>query len=332
MYCEDELYGGFQLRDDVLIDLLQSKEVQRLKDIHMAGPAYLLNSAWNETRYEHSLGVMLLIRKMGGTLEEQIAGLLHDISHTAFSHLIDFVLDKKEEDFHEEIKMEMLEHSSLPKILRTYYGYEIHSLLGDDDQWEILEQKAPDLCADRVDYTLREVHRYYGTPIEEIHSFLAHLKLNDGHMVVDQVEWGEWFIRQYNKVVIDFFYEPLGIYSHVMMKQVIALALKQDIIKTEDFFESDSALLKKMSNANHAEINQLLNQLTAETSFQCVDSNEPFDIFHKTKTRFVDPLVLTGETVARTSTQSSIAKEEMNQALKRRSEGLYLKIIQGGAQ
>ena len=43
------------------------------------------------TRYEHSVGVMLLARRVGGGLREQVAALLHDVSHTAFSHVIDHV-------------------------------------------------------------------------------------------------------------------------------------------------------------------------------------------------------------------------------------------------
>jgi HD superfamily phosphohydrolase len=34
---------------------------------------------------------MLLVRRLGASLEEQIAALLHDVSHTAFSHVIDSV-------------------------------------------------------------------------------------------------------------------------------------------------------------------------------------------------------------------------------------------------
>jgi HD superfamily phosphohydrolase len=44
---------------------------------------------------------MLLIWRLGGSLREQLAGLLHDVSHAAFSHLIDHVLDVAEEDYHE---------------------------------------------------------------------------------------------------------------------------------------------------------------------------------------------------------------------------------------
>lgn len=51
-----------------------------------------MNKEWNVTRFDHSVGVMLLVKKLGGSVEEQIAGLLHDVSHTAFSHVVDYVL------------------------------------------------------------------------------------------------------------------------------------------------------------------------------------------------------------------------------------------------
>ncbi|MGL5642811.1 MAG: HD domain-containing protein, partial [Paraclostridium sp.] len=86
----DYIYGEFEL-EDVLIELINCDAVQRLKYIHQVGATYLIKEELNVNRLEHSIGVMLLIRMLGGSLKEQIAGLLHDISHTAFSHVIDFV-------------------------------------------------------------------------------------------------------------------------------------------------------------------------------------------------------------------------------------------------
>ena len=74
---------------------------------------------------------MLLIRKLSGSLKEQIAGLLHDVSHTAFSHVIDFVFENKEEDYHEKIYNSVVKNSEIPTILAKYdYNYE--NILFDD--------------------------------------------------------------------------------------------------------------------------------------------------------------------------------------------------------
>lgn len=87
----------------------------------------------------HSVGVMLLIKKLGGSLEEQIVGLLHDVFHTAFSHVIDFVLENKEEDYHEKIYDSVVKNSEIPTILAKYnLNYE--DILLDDTKWTLLEQ------------------------------------------------------------------------------------------------------------------------------------------------------------------------------------------------
>ena len=135
----DDIYGSFEV-EPVLQDLVFSKPVQRLKGIHQGGASYLVNKEWNVTRYEHSVGVMLLVRKLGGTLQEQIAGLLHDVSHTAFSHVIDFVLKNESEDFHEEIFEETIMDSEIPSILKQY-GYSIEEIIQGDHS--LLEQPLP---------------------------------------------------------------------------------------------------------------------------------------------------------------------------------------------
>ena len=111
---------------------------------------------------------MLLIRQLGG-LQEQVAGLLHDVSHTAFSHVVDVVLENEAEDYHEAIFMDVIKQSSIPAILEKY-GYEVENIL-DTSRWSLLEQSAPALCADRIDYTLRDRYFYGNLALEDIQKF-----------------------------------------------------------------------------------------------------------------------------------------------------------------
>lgn len=48
MVIFDELYGTFEVAP-IIEKLIQAETFQRLKDIHMAGAAYLANPMWNET-------------------------------------------------------------------------------------------------------------------------------------------------------------------------------------------------------------------------------------------------------------------------------------------
>ncbi|EEM42990.1 Metal-dependent phosphohydrolase [Bacillus thuringiensis serovar sotto str. T04001] len=191
MIISDVLYGEFEV-DQVVEELILSKSVQRLKGIHQAGASYLMNEKWNVTRFEHSVGVMLLVKKLGGSAEEQIAGLLHDVSHTAFSHVIDYVFDNKDESYHEEIFSSVVKNSEIPAILAKH-GYNYEDILLDDSKWTLLERSAPELCADRVDYTLRDMYTYGYISLEEVHSFLEDVIAVEKKMVLQSIEMAEWF-------------------------------------------------------------------------------------------------------------------------------------------
>ena len=61
MIISDVIYGEFKV-DPVVEELIASKSVQRLKGIHQNGASYLINENWNVTRFDHSVGVMLLVK------------------------------------------------------------------------------------------------------------------------------------------------------------------------------------------------------------------------------------------------------------------------------
>lgn len=172
--------------DGVLEELIKSAPVQRLKGIYQGGASFLVNSKWDVTRYEHSIGVMLLIKNLG-------AGLLHDVSHTAFSHVIDIVFENEAEDYHENSFQQVIIHSEIPGILKKH-GYDTEEILSDDTRWTLLEQPTPELYADRIDYTLRDMYRYGHISLNEAQTVLNHLIMRNGRMFPDGIEAAEWFV------------------------------------------------------------------------------------------------------------------------------------------
>ena len=104
MRWEDRVYGTVTIDDPGIIALMARPTFQRLRGVRQAGPSALAFTFKTVTRHEHSLGVYLLLRRLGARREEQIAGLLHDLSHTAFSHAVDFLFDSEEQDHHEGLK------------------------------------------------------------------------------------------------------------------------------------------------------------------------------------------------------------------------------------
>lgn len=323
MIISDVLYGKFEV-DAVLEELFLSKPMQRLKGIHQAGASYLMNEKWNVTRFEHSVGVMLLVKKLGGSVEEQIAGLLHDISHTAFSHVIDYVFDNEDESYHEEIFSSVVKNSEIPAILAKH-GYNYEDILLDDSKWTLLERSAPELCADRVDYTLRDMYTYGYISLEEVHSFLEDVIEVDGKMVLQNIEIAEWFTETYYKEVIDFFMEPMNIYGNDMLAKTLKVALHKRIIHADDFLLEDEELISKLQQCNDPEVEALLSKVHQNVKVK--EDRNDYDLHQKNKVRLIDPLLLREGKIVQSSVVSEKIRQMSDIAYEKAVRGMYVKVI-----
>jgi HD superfamily phosphohydrolase len=85
MQYDDALYGKVEFTEALLLDLIASDAMQRLKGISQHGITALLGITPQFSRFDHSIGTMLLVRRLGAPIDEQVAALLHDVSHTASS-------------------------------------------------------------------------------------------------------------------------------------------------------------------------------------------------------------------------------------------------------
>ena len=150
----DRVYGPTVIDDPAILGLIATPTFQRLKGIKQAGPSAMAFPFKVVTRFEHSVGVHLLLRRLGADRREQVAGLLHDVSHTAFSHAVDFLFASEEQDHHERLKPDFLHRPDLAEAIRRL-GY-MPEEFEDDSVYPLLEQPLPSLCADRVDYFLRD--------------------------------------------------------------------------------------------------------------------------------------------------------------------------------
>ena len=153
----DTFYGTIEVNEPVLIELIDSEAFQRLKKIHQYGVAYYTTSYKEEyTRYDHSLGVFAILRTHGASIKEQIAGLLHDVSHTVFSHVGDWIFEmqNQEKDYQNRIYCQFLKERGIEEILKKY-GYRAKEFLPVQDLFPMLESPLPSLCADRIDYNIQ---------------------------------------------------------------------------------------------------------------------------------------------------------------------------------
>ncbi|MBC1588958.1 HD domain-containing protein [Listeria welshimeri] len=321
MKMKDPLYGTFEI-EPVLVELIQSPLVSRLAHVHQGGSSYLVNPLWDLSRLDHSIGVMLFIRKFGGSLEEQIAGLLHDVSHTAFSHVVDYAFDFEEEDYHEQIFEDFVKTSTIPAILEKY-GYSFEGIFDDISKWKILEQEAPELCADRIDYTLQDLYRHEKISLAEVEKFLQALVMVDGRLYLANIASAEWFVEQYYSEVIDYFYDPLNVYSYEILAEAMRIAFQQEAITTSDLRLTDAELLAKLNaNSDAREKIQLL------ASAHLEENEADFTYHHKKKMRLINPSVLVDGRLIPADELSEKVREMNAWAAKKSEHGAYIKVSQ----
>lgn len=289
MIYTDAIYGSAEISDPILIDLIHSNAMQRLRGVLQAGITGLLGITRPTTRFEHSVGAMLVVRRLGGSVEEQIAALLHDVSHTAFSHVIDHVFDTpSRQSYHDDQKEPYVAATDIPAIL-AHHGRQWQAYV-DETAFSILEQPSPALCADRVDYFLRDAAPMGILSQAEIGRILDALRIVDGRIAVSDPNHarliGERFIACDDGSWANF--HEVGLYE--IAARVIRRALALGAITEQDVWQTDAVTWAKITACPDTTLQAGISLLNPETEFVWDDANPTFRI--RTKIRSVDPDVV----------------------------------------
>ena len=287
MIARDVLYGRQVLEEEVLVDLIRSKPVQRLKGVTQSG----FPTKGNEnkfptyTRYDHSVGVMLLLRRLGADLEEQIAGLLHDVSHTAFSHVIDWVMgDPSNESYQDSVLGEYICDSGLSDIL-SGHGYSVARISGleENGNFGLLERKIPDLCADRIDYSLRDGYFMYKLDSKYC---IDHLKTHDGEIVFDSKHAAKLFGTNYMRCQREYWGGNEARLRYYFISQALKMGIRHNIISKADFYRSEKYIISKLRDSRVKEIKDSINKGLSTLHFTLSKGR---GIKLMKKLRYVDP-------------------------------------------
>lgn len=318
------LYGRVRITEPVLIDLLKSPALHRLKYIQQSG-AWQFHDTTDLafSRHIHSVGVMLLLRRFGASVEEQIAGLLHDISHTAFSHVADFVFNSHLEHDYQDRKLEKaFELQGLNKILLTHRINPAYIL--NHDHFPLLEQDLPDLCADRIDYTLQDpAGKRLGFKTQR--QILSQLTVHNKRFVFKNKKAAQQFARLNLTLNKKRWCNPLEIALYELLARAIKVALQKQIIYKRDLFTTDKVVTKKLRHSKDTEITMLLNLL--KTLRIRVVQKTDADIFSRSKPRAVDPPFLSNGRLLKLSSVDTPYNRAMKKFVVEAKRGVGIKLL-----
>jgi HD superfamily phosphohydrolase len=312
----DSIYGSFEITSPVVLELISTPEFQRLKNISQFGVPDEYYHLVGYSRYEHSLGVYILLHRLGASEEEQVAGLLHDISHTAFSHLIDWVIgDSKKEDYQDTRHLSVLQQSDIADILKKY-SY-TPAGIAEYHRFTLLEQDSPKLCADRIDYVLRESDQKIAQ------ACLPKLTVTNNRIVFATQESARIFANNFLNRQIHHWASYEAVTRYMLFADVLKNALQKKLVSVDDFFQDEKHVMAKILNTKNTELLKSLEILKNKD----LSGLPKADTRVKKKFRYVDPEFLDGEKAARLSEVDSEFKKRVEKAKEENEMGVLVGVV-----
>jgi hypothetical protein len=295
MRWQDRVYGEVVIEDPEILDLVACETFQRLRGIHQAGPSALPFPFKDVTRFEHSLGVFVLLRELGAPLREQVAGLLHDVSHTAFSHAVDFVVTSHEQDHHERLKPLMLGRDDLAGALaRLRFA---PSDFYDDSIYPLLEQPLPWLCADRLDYFLRDGSACGVVKPDFVARVLGCLRIIEGKLALGDVQVAREAVALFETMNRQWWAGPVEAYIYNEFADALREGMRTGVLQFDDLMADDAFVLARLDSSG----NPLIAQKLASVRFPRPELVSIYSPRIIPKERWLDPPVQSNGTTKRLS-------------------------------
>src|SRR6056297_1532836 len=284
MKIKDRVYGPEEIKEEVLIDIINSGSMQRLKGVSQLGmpDKYFFKKGFS--RYEHSLGVLILLRKLGAGLEEQVSGLLHDVSHTTFSHVIDWIYgDPEKDDYQDKNLFDSIKNSNIKNILeKKRFNYQ---RISNHENFPLLERETPGLCADRIDYCLREIALDKKRDLSK--RLYENLRVKNNQVVFKNKEIAEIFAKEYMGLQKKSWASDKARASYYLLSNTLKEGLEKNILSLEDFQKTESHVLNILENQGNGFILENLNLL--KKGFKIIEDKKGVEL--KKKFRYIDPEV-----------------------------------------
>lgn len=293
---KDPVHRYVRVEDQVIWDLIATPEFQRLRRIKQLGTTYLTFHGAEHSRFNHSLGVYEIVRRIIKKIEHRedwnkderlvclCAALLHDLGHGPFSHSFEKVFSLDHEQFTQRI---ILEHTNVHYILRQVEdGFPEKVAKVIDKSYEdklVVSIISSQIDADRMDYLLRDAYytgvSYGQFDMERILRVMRPtkdeivIKSTGMHAVEDyimsryQMYWQVYFhpvTRSAEVILTKIFHRAKYLYENgykFQMEPTLLLSLFQNDVELQDYLQLDDPAVYFYFQRWKEETDPILNDL-----------------------------------------------------------------------
>jgi len=240
---------------EFLYEFMQTKEMKRIKNVGMnCGVDYtsfpLFKNIQYYSRYDHSVGVALIIWHFTKDIKQTIAGLFHDISTPVFAHTIDFMNgDYQQQESTEEGTQKIIEESlEIQKLLKKYH-LKTEDVC-DYHLYPIADNDTPQLSADRLEYTLGNIYNFHFGKLIDIKRFYDDL-------MIGQDENGKPELSFQTQEMAIHFFRLMMKTSHIyvcdedrismqILAKLVRYAIEYQVISYEDLYTTETNVIDKL--------------------------------------------------------------------------------------
>ena len=176
----DPIHEHIHVQHKVILDLINSREMQRLRRIKQTGASVYTFHAAEHSRFSHSIGVYEVARRIcdqfvrnyptkekgDGLWDDSerlvvlCAALLHDIGHGPYSHAFEKIFHTNHEDI--TIRIIESEETEVNHILRSVspdFPHKVASVINKTyPNPQVVQLISSQIDADRMDYLLRDAY------------------------------------------------------------------------------------------------------------------------------------------------------------------------------
>lgn len=285
------IYKNFTVTEPVLIDLFKSPTMERIKHVRQYGALdYAIKQKKDYTRYEHCVGVWALLRMYGASLEEQIAGLLHDASHTVFSHVGDVLFNHNSthSSYQDDIHEWYLKRCKIDTLLAKH-DIHLDAILHKSGAHTMLEQDLPHICADRLEYNLQAGILTDMLTLDDISTILKDLNFSHGSWFFANSESAKKLalVSLFNTEHV--WCSPANDFIYTWAANALRRALEIELLNTDDIhFSTDPIVWDKLLTSNDEIIKKCMQKIVNYKEFT---QSHDTTLLLVGKFRGLDPLV-----------------------------------------
>lgn len=302
---------------DFLRQAAQTPPMQRLKHVGMncgceytSFPRFVRCTEYS--RFEHSLGVGLIVWHFTASPAQALAGLFHDIASPAFAHVVDFLHgDHLTQESTEDGTTEIIDGSEEIQTLLQSLGLTTADVC-NYHIYPIADNDSPRLSADRLEYTIGNLLQFGfadGKTAQSLYEDIAVGENEDGapELVFRSGEKALQFARGALRCS-GVYVSDEDRYAMQMLAELLGAAIRKGILTERDLYRTEPEVLVCLQA--DAEFARKWNAFCSYRQIFAADAPCAEGEWRKipAKKRRIDPLILGG---GRTSDRFPAFGEEL---------------------